>query len=148
MTRLYEQVTSGIAPLDLTYTEIAAPHLYVRLLFTTPGTQKINLVCRFLTTFLATKQHHSNRNMTHVQSATSEKTLDELRRVVVNLPTMPKNIVDDTRHEKVLSYVAAFIAQADPTLMQTMLREWAILDIFQVRLITMSCLYFWCIALG
>ncbi|KAF9143504.1 BRCA1-associated ATM activator 1 [Mortierella sp. GBA39] len=72
--------------------------------------------------------------MTHVPSATSEKTLDELRRVVVNLPTMPKNIVDDTRHEKVLSYVSAFIAQADPALIHTMLREWAILDILQASL--------------
>lgn len=77
--------------------------------------------------------------MTHVLSATSEKTLDELRRVVVNLPTMPKNIVDDTRHEKVLSYVSAFIAQADPALMHTMLREWAILDILQVSLAAMLC---------
>ncbi|KAF8945987.1 BRCA1-associated ATM activator 1 [Haplosporangium gracile] len=73
--------------------------------------------------------------MAHVPSATSEKTLDELRKVVVNLPTMPKNIVDDTRHEKVLSYVSAFIAQADPTLMHTMLREWAILDILQACLV-------------
>ncbi|KAF9108723.1 BRCA1-associated ATM activator 1 [Mortierella sp. GBA35] len=72
--------------------------------------------------------------MTHVPSAYSEKTLEELRRVVVNLPTMPKNIVDDTRHEKVLSYVSAFIAQGDPKLMHTMLREWAILDIFQACL--------------
>jgi hypothetical protein len=80
--------------------------------------------------------------MTHVQSATSEKTLDELRRVVINLPTMPKNIVDDTRHEKVLSYVSAFIAQADPALMFIMLRKWAILDILQVRLANMSYLYF------
>ncbi|KAF9909162.1 BRCA1-associated ATM activator 1 [Linnemannia zychae] len=72
--------------------------------------------------------------MTNAPSATSEKTLDELRRVVVNLPTMPKNIVDDTRHEKVLSYVSAFIAQGDPKLMHTMLREWAILDILQACL--------------
>jgi hypothetical protein len=71
--------------------------------------------------------------MTHAPSAASGKTLDELRRVVVNLPMMPKSIVDDTRHEKVLSYVSAFIAQGDPTLMHTMLCEWAILDIFQVR---------------
>ncbi|KAK3841953.1 MAG: hypothetical protein J3R72DRAFT_146177 [Linnemannia gamsii] len=72
--------------------------------------------------------------MAHVPSATSEKTLDELRRVVVNLPTMPKSIVDDTRHEKVLSYVSAFIAQGDSTLMHTMLHEWAFLDVLQACL--------------
>ncbi|KAF9180023.1 BRCA1-associated ATM activator 1 [Haplosporangium sp. Z 767] len=47
---------------------------------------------------------------------------------------MPKNIVDDTRHEKVLSYVSAFISQRDPVLMRTMMLEWAILDIFQACL--------------
>ncbi|KAI1319926.1 BRCA1-associated ATM activator 1 [Mortierella claussenii] len=64
----------------------------------------------------------------------SEQTLEELHRVVMALPRMPKNIVDDTRHEKVLSYVSAFIAQGDPVLMNTMLVEWAILDIFQACL--------------
>ncbi|KAF9408808.1 hypothetical protein BGZ76_005786 [Entomortierella beljakovae] len=47
---------------------------------------------------------------------------------------MPKNIVDDTRHEKVLSYVSAFITQEDPVLTRTMLMEWSILDIFQACL--------------
>src|SRR5690349_2455839 len=114
--------------------------MYVRLLFDSLDfqeltTTEINLV--FLTTFLATKQRTHILAMTHVPSATSEKTLEELRRVVVNLPTMPKNIVDDTRHEKVLSYVSAFIAQADPALMHTMLHEWAILDILQVSPVAM-----------
>ncbi|KAF9897645.1 hypothetical protein BX616_005227, partial [Lobosporangium transversale] len=61
----------------------------------------------------------------------SGQTLEELHRVVVALPRMPKNIVDDTRHEKVLSYISAFIAQEDPVLIHTMLVDWAILDIFQ-----------------
>lgn len=67
-----------------------------------------------------------------IPNANSEKTLEELRRVVVTLPHMPKNIVDDARHEKVLSFVSAFIAQADQQLMQTMLKDWAILDVLQV----------------
>ncbi|KAI8596652.1 armadillo-type protein [Dissophora ornata] len=73
--------------------------------------------------------------MVHLNpNANSEETLEELRKVVAALPRMPKNIVDDTRHEKVLSYVSAFIAQADPVLLQTMLNDWAILDIFQACL--------------
>ncbi|ORZ12186.1 hypothetical protein BCR41DRAFT_106255 [Lobosporangium transversale] len=64
----------------------------------------------------------------------SGQTLEELHRVVVALPRMPKNIVDDTRHEKVLSYISAFIAQEDPVLIHTMLVDWAILDIFQACL--------------
>ncbi|KAI8360399.1 armadillo-type protein [Mortierella sp. GBAus27b] len=47
---------------------------------------------------------------------------------------MPKTIVDDTRHEKVLSYVSAFIAQKDPAVFQTMLIHWSILDVFQACL--------------
>ncbi|KAG0056112.1 hypothetical protein BGZ83_006373 [Gryganskiella cystojenkinii] len=73
----------------------------------------------------------------NVPNANSEETLEELRRVVVTLPHMPKNIVDDTRHEKVLSYVSAFIAQADPQLMRTMLNDWVILDVLQV--LTAAC---------
>ncbi|KAF9408419.1 BRCA1-associated ATM activator 1 [Podila epigama] len=65
------------------------------------------------------------------QDPASEGTLEELRRVVLALPHMPHNIVDDTRHEKVLSYISAFIAQEDPALYHTMLMDWAILDIFE-----------------
>ncbi|KAG0030029.1 BRCA1-associated ATM activator 1 [Podila clonocystis] len=65
------------------------------------------------------------------QDPASEGTLDELRRVVEALPRMPRNIVDDTRHEKVLSYVSAFIAQEDPALYHTMLVDWGILNIFE-----------------
>ncbi|KAF9327172.1 BRCA1-associated ATM activator 1 [Podila minutissima] len=65
------------------------------------------------------------------QDPASEGTLEELRRVVEALPRMPRNIVDDTRHEKVLSYVSAFIAQEDPALYHTMLVDWGILDIFE-----------------
>ncbi|KAG0329114.1 hypothetical protein BG004_002398, partial [Podila humilis] len=54
------------------------------------------------------------------QDLASEGTLEELKRVVEALPRMPHNIVDDTRHEKVLSYVSAFIAQEDPALIHTM----------------------------
>lgn len=68
----------------------------------------------------------------HNPNPSSEETLEELRRVVTALPRMPKTIVDDTRHEKVLSYVSAFIAQKDPVLMQAMLVQWSILDVFQV----------------
>ncbi|KAF9109273.1 BRCA1-associated ATM activator 1 [Mortierella sp. AM989] len=70
----------------------------------------------------------------HNPNPNSKQTLEELKRVVVALPRMPKNIVDDTRHEKVLSYVSAFIAQEDPALTKTMLDEWCILDIFQACL--------------
>ncbi|KAF9573832.1 BRCA1-associated ATM activator 1 [Mortierella alpina] len=63
--------------------------------------------------------------------ASSADNLEELRRVIEALPTMPKNIVDDARHEKVLSYVSAFIAQRDHSLMHTMLIEWDILSTFQ-----------------
>jgi len=78
----------------------------------------------------------SSDTMVHgISNANSEKTLEELRRVVVTLPHMPKNIVDDTRHEKVLSYVSAFIAQADQHLMQTMLKDWAILDVLQASIL-------------
>ncbi|KAF9967129.1 BRCA1-associated ATM activator 1 [Mortierella alpina] len=69
--------------------------------------------------------------------ASSADTLEELRRVIEALPTMPKNIVDDARHEKVLSYVSAFIAQRDPALMHTMLIEWDVLGTFQV--LTAAC---------
>jgi hypothetical protein len=67
MTRLNEQVTSGIAPLDSTYTEIAAPQIVRETafypLFQELNKKEINLVCRlFLTTFLATKQLH-NQNL-------------------------------------------------------------------------------------
>ncbi|KAF9314308.1 BRCA1-associated ATM activator 1 [Podila horticola] len=65
------------------------------------------------------------------QDPASEGTLEELRRVVEALPRMPRNIVDDTRHEKVLSYVSAFIAQEDPALYHTMLVDWDILNIFE-----------------
>ncbi|KAF9208541.1 BRCA1-associated ATM activator 1 [Podila verticillata] len=65
------------------------------------------------------------------QDPASEGTLEELRRVVEALPRMPRNIVDDTRHEKVLSYVSAFIAQEDPALYHTMLIDWDILHIFE-----------------
>ncbi|KAF9585107.1 BRCA1-associated ATM activator 1 [Lunasporangiospora selenospora] len=65
--------------------------------------------------------------MVHRQDS-SEKQLGDLRAVVAALPQMPRNIVDDTRHEKVLSYVSAFIAQGDPTLMATMLSDWGILN--------------------
>lgn len=68
----------------------------------------------------------------HNPNPSSEETLEELRKVVTALPRMPKTIVDDTRHEKVLSYVSAFVAQKDPVLMQTMLIQWSILDVFQV----------------
>lgn len=70
------------------------------------------------------------------QDPASEGTLEELRRVVEALPRMPRNIVDDTRHEKVLSYVSAFIAQEDPALYHTMLVDWGILNIFEVFLPT------------
>ncbi|KAG0007122.1 BRCA1-associated ATM activator 1 [Modicella reniformis] len=70
----------------------------------------------------------------HNPNPSSEETLEELKRVVTALPKMPKNIVDDTRHEKVLSYVSAFIALRDPVLLQTMLVQWSILDIFQACL--------------
>ncbi|KAF9961074.1 BRCA1-associated ATM activator 1 [Mortierella alpina] len=79
--------------------------------------------------------------------ACSADTLEELRRVIEALPTMPKNIVDDARHEKVLSYVSAFIAQRDPTLMHTMLVEWDILGTFQACL-RYSFLLFACLAPG
>ncbi|KAF8976827.1 BRCA1-associated ATM activator 1 [Entomortierella lignicola] len=70
----------------------------------------------------------------HNPNPNSEQTLEELKRVVLALPRMPKNIVDDTRHEKVLSYVSAFIAQEDPILTRTMVTEWSILDVFQACL--------------
>ncbi|KAG0291064.1 BRCA1-associated ATM activator 1, partial [Dissophora globulifera] len=60
--------------------------------------------------------------------AASPDAIEALRRVVAALPTMPHTIVDDTRHEKVLSYVAAFIAHGDPRLLRRMLADWAILD--------------------
>lgn len=72
------------------------------------------------------------------QDPASEGTLEELRRVVEALPRMPRNIVDDTRHEKVLSYVSAFIAQEDPALYHTMLVDWGILDIFEVLFVVAS----------
>jgi len=77
----------------------------------------------------------------HNPNPSSEETLEELRRVVTALPSMPKNIVDDTRHEKVLSYVSAFIAQRDPVLMQTMLYQWSIIDTFQVNTLSWQSLH-------
>lgn len=82
--------------------------------------------------FLHIVEIKSSKMVHHNPNPNSKQTLEELKRVVVALPRMPKNIVDDTRHEKVLSYVSAFIAQEDPALTKTMLDEWCILDIFQV----------------
>ncbi|KAF9163936.1 hypothetical protein DFQ26_002008 [Actinomortierella ambigua] len=57
--------------------------------------------------------------------------LDDLKKVMLALPRMPKAIVDDTRHEKVLSYASAFISQSSPELYQTMLDQWHILSVLQ-----------------
>ncbi|KAF9975506.1 hypothetical protein BGZ73_000858 [Actinomortierella ambigua] len=57
--------------------------------------------------------------------------LDDLKKVLLALPRMPKAIVDDTRHEKVLSYTSAFISQSSPELYQIMLSQWHILRVLQ-----------------
>ncbi|KAG0225897.1 hypothetical protein BGW42_004051 [Actinomortierella wolfii] len=57
--------------------------------------------------------------------------LDDMKKVILALPRMPKAIVDDTRHEKVLSYTSAFISQSSPELYHTMLDQWQILKVLQ-----------------
>ena len=56
--------------------------------------------------------------------------MEKLQKVVKSLPYMSKDIVDDTIHEKVLSYLSEYASQGPETVAKFI--EWNILDIIRV----------------
>lgn len=56
--------------------------------------------------------------------------MEKLQNIVKSLPRMSKDIVDDTIHEKVLSYLSEYASQGPKTVVKFI--EWDILDIIRV----------------
>jgi hypothetical protein len=56
--------------------------------------------------------------------------MEKLQDIVKSLPHMSKDIVDDTIHEKVLSYLSEYASQGPKTVAKFI--EWNILDIIRV----------------
>jgi len=56
--------------------------------------------------------------------------MEKLQNVVKSLPYMSRDIVDDTIHEKVLSYLSEYTSQGPETVAKFL--EWSVLDIIRV----------------